>query len=141
MKTTDKKEFPHFILVDDDLCALHLASKLIHNLSRLAGITTFSTARAALEFMSTRDFVSNDSETVLLTDLHMPDMDGFALLERLESTFKAMNGRLHIFVVSAEACPGEIRRIFSYNYVIGFLEKPLSNTKMEQVIHCVQYPI
>jgi putative two-component system response regulator len=141
MKNEPKKSFPHFILVDDDLYALQLTSKLIRNFSRRAGITTFSTAQAALEFMETRDFINQESDTVLLTDLHMPEMDGFALLERLDSIFKVMNGRLHIFVLSAEACPVEINRVFSYGYVIGFLDKPLSNLKMGQVINCVRYPI
>jgi CheY-like chemotaxis protein len=108
-------------------------------LSQRVEITTFSTAKAAIEYIESQDLTNREADTVLLTDLHMPELDGFALLDRLESTPKALKDRLHVFVVSGEACPEEVRRLFSYSYVIGFLEKPLSDIKIDQVIECVQY--
>lgn len=141
MKNTLKKNIPQFVLVDDDEFALQLTTKLIRNISRHAGISIFYSAKDAIECMENHYFMQKTADTVLLTDLHMPGMDGFALLDRLGPTFKAMRGRLHIFVMSAEAGTDEKRRILAYNHVIGVLDKPLSEVTMRQVLHCIQCPI
>jgi CheY-like chemotaxis protein len=86
-------------------------------------------------------FKSKFPDTVFLTDLHMPEMDGFALLDRMECSFKVMRNQLHIFVLSAAACPDEIRRVLSYSCVKGFYQKPLSIDKISQIMACVQYPL
>ena len=135
------KNLPRFILLDDDLFALACSEKIIRNYSRHAGIITFSDAKAAIEYMEREDFRGRNTDTIFLTDLHMPEIDGFALLNRMENTFTAMKERLHVFVLSAAACPAEIRRVFSYSCVIGFLGKPFSKEKMQQIIDCIQYPL
>ena len=132
---------PRFILLDDDLCALEMAKMIIRNHNRYAEIITFSTAKEAIDYFESGCFMVKHKETVFLTDLHMPEIDGFAVLDRMENTFEEMRDRLHIFVVSAAACPDEIRKVSSYKCVIGLLSKPLSKSKMDQVIDAIQYPL
>ena len=141
MKKTINKKSWRFILLDDDLFALTMAEKLIQKYSRRSEIITFSASKEAIEYMEAADFIEKNTDTVFLTDLHMPEIDGFAVLDRMGNTFKTMRDRLHIFVMSAAACPDEIGRALSYSYVIGFLSKPFSEDKMEQIIDCVQYPL
>lgn len=141
MKQTINKNLSRFILLDDDLFALALAKKIVRCYSRHAEIVTFSYAKEALAYMEADGFIDNHTDTVFLTDLHMPEMDGFELLDRIEDAFKSIRERLHIFVLSAAACPDEILRVSSYNSVIGFISKPFSKDKMEQIIHCLQYPL
>ena len=135
------KNPPRFILLDDDLFALAIATKIIRNYSRRAEIISFLTCKGAIEYVETDSFKGNHMDTIFLTDLHMPEMDGFALLDRMENTSKAMREQLHIFVLSAAACPDEIRRVLSYRCVTGFCDKPLSIEKMYRIITCVQYPL
>src|ERR1700733_5127286 len=103
MKQTFNKDLSRFILLDDDLLALELAKKIVRCYSRHAEIITFSTAKEALEYIEADGFMDNHTDTVFLMDLHMPEMDGFALLDRMEDAFKPMRERLHIFVLSAAA--------------------------------------
>jgi response regulator of citrate/malate metabolism len=141
MKHTIKKSFPRFILLDDDLFALAFAEKIILKNNRRAGIIAFSAAKEAIKYMEREDFKNTNTDAVFLTDLHMPEIDGFALLDRMEDKFTAMKERLHVFVLSAAACPAEVRRVFSYSCVIGFITKPFSDHKMEQILDCVRYPL
>jgi response regulator of citrate/malate metabolism len=141
MKHTINKNPPRFILLDDDLFALAFAEKIIRRNNRRAGIITFSAAEEAIKYMESKDFMGKDTDTVFLTDLHMPEIDGFALLDRMEDKFRAMKERLHIFVLSAAACPAEVKRVFSYSCVIGFISKPFCDDKMEQIIDCIRYPL
>src|ERR1700744_2268371 len=139
MKLIRKKNTPNFILLDDDLFALAIAKNIILNYSRRAEVITFSTANEAIEYMQAKDFMDKATDTVFLTDLHMPEFDGFALLDQMENRFNAMRERLHIFVLSAAPCPEEIRRVSSYSCVVGFLDKPFSREKLEQIIECVLF--
>jgi response regulator of citrate/malate metabolism len=140
-KRYSMKNYPRFILVDDDVCTLFITKQIIRNYCRHAEVIPFSACHEAINYMETDDFIRKDTETVILTDLHMPEIDGFALLDRMESTFRAMKKRVHVFVVSAAACPAEVSKVFSYGYVIGFLNKPFSTAKLKQIIDCIEYPL
>lgn len=139
MKWISKKKIPSFILLDDDPWALAFAKEIIQGYNRYAEVITFSAAKDAIEYMEAEDFMAKGKDTVFLTDLHMPEIDGFALLDRMQSRFNAMRDRLHIFVLSAAACPEEIIRVSSYSCVIGFLNKPFSRDKMKQIAECIMF--
>lgn len=141
MKQPFSRKFPRFILLDDDVFALTITEKLIRKYCRSSDIIAFCCPKDAMEFMATEDFMANQIETVFLTDLHMPEIDGFAVLDRMGNAFKALRDRLHVFVLSAAACPDEIRRALSYSCVIDVLKKPFAEDKIEQIIKCIQYPL
>lgn len=79
------KNLPHFVLLDDDMFALALARKVILNYNRHAEIISFSVAREAIAYIVPEDpddLMGKQEDTVFLTDLHMPGMDGFELLDQ-----------------------------------------------------------
>ena len=130
-----------FILVDDDRFALTLAEKLIQGFNEHIETITFSSAREALKFIIREyNLMKNLIPTVLLTDLHMPEIDGLALLDSIEKMNHAIMGQLYAFVLSAAASPVEIEKVLSHNCVTGFYSKPLSIEKIEQIIKRIQYP-
>jgi CheY-like chemotaxis protein len=135
------KNPPRFILLDDDLFALAIAKKIIRNYSRRAEIISFSACKDAIAYMESDCVKDKFPDTVFLTDLHLPELDGFALLDRMEGIFSIRRDQLHIFVLSGAACPDEIRRVLSFNCVTGFYNKPLSSDKLSHLMTCVQYPI
>jgi CheY-like chemotaxis protein len=131
-----------FILVDDDLFALTLAEKLIQGFNEYTETITFSSAREALKFIIwEHNLIKNIIPTILLTDLHMPEIDGLALLDGIEKMDNAIMEQLHAFVLSAAACPDEIKKVLSHSCVTGFYHKPLSVDKLSHIITCVQYPL
>jgi CheY-like chemotaxis protein len=131
-----------FILVDDDPFALTLAEKLIQGFNEYTEIITFSSAREALKFIiREHNLIKNIIPTILLTDLHMAEIDGLALLDDIEKMDNAIMGHMHAFVLSAAACPDEIKKVLSHSCVTGFYHKPLSVDKLSHIITCVQYPL
>lgn len=130
-----------FILVDDDPFALPLAEKLIQGLNECAETCLFSCAREALKFILQENCLNkNTVSTIILTDLHMPETDGFALLDSIEKMENLKKEQLHVFVLSAAASPIEIEKALSYYFVKGFCSKPLSVEKMEKIMIRIQYP-
>jgi CheY-like chemotaxis protein len=130
-----------FILVDDDVFALALAEKLIQDFNEFTQTISFSSANEALKFIIQEyNMMKNIVSTVLLTDLHMPDMDGLTLLDNIEKMENVTIGLLHAFILSAAASPIEVEKVLSHNCVKGFYSKPLSNKKIEHIINRIQYP-
>ena len=138
------KNLPHFVLLDDDMFALSLARKVILNYNRRAEIISFSVASEAITYIVPEDLddiMGKHEETVFLTDLHMPEMDGFRLLDQMDTTFKKLERWLTIFVLSADASPEEIRKLLSYSCVTGFYNKPLTVDHIKEIVDCIQYPL
>ena len=139
------KNLPHFVLLDDDMFALSLARKVILNYNRHAEIISFSVAREAIAYIVpgdlSEDITGKQEDTVFLTDLHMPEMNGFELLDQMESMFKSLAKWLNIFVLSADATPDETRKLLSYNCVTGFYNKPLTVGHIKEIVDCIQYPL
>jgi response regulator of citrate/malate metabolism len=140
MKGQSMNTSPRYILLDDDIFTLAIATNIVRNHSRRAEVISFSECKKAIECIEAGYLKSKYPDTVLLTDFHMPDIDGFALLDRMEIMCKEKRGRLHIFVISAAACPDEIRKILSYSCVKGFYPKPFSFDKMDRIVSCIQHP-
>ena len=132
---------PRFILIDDDILVLELAKKTIQKHNRRAEVITFFSAKKGIEFLKDDETLGKQSDTILLTDLHMPEMDGFALLDQMENMPGDLSQGLHIFVVSADASPDEIRTVLSYRCVIGFYNKPLTIDNIKEILKCVEYPL
>jgi CheY-like chemotaxis protein len=140
MKGKSMNTTPRYVLLDDDIFALAIATNIVRNHSRRAEVVSFSDCKNAIEYIEAGYFKGNYPATVLLTDLHMPEMDGFTLLDRMEPMCKAKKGQLHIFVLSAAANPDEIRRVLSYSCVTGFYLKPFSFDNMNRIITSIQFP-
>lgn len=135
------KNLPRFILLDDDQFALMIARKIIRDYNRRAEIISFSECKDAIAYLEAARFTRQYPDAVLLTDLHMPEIDGFCLLDRMEKKPKETRERLHIFVLSAAAFPEEVSRVLSYSCVTGFYGKPLSMDKIHHIMACVQYQL
>jgi len=134
------KKSLRFILVDDDPFALTLTEKLIQGLNESKETITFSSGREALRFITREhNLIKNIIPTILLTDLHMPETDGLALLGSIEKMDNATIKQLLVFVLSAAASPDEIRKVMSHRCVTEFYYKPLCVNKLSHMITCIQY--
>jgi response regulator of citrate/malate metabolism len=131
---------PRYVILDDDIFALAITTNIVRNHSRRAEVVSFSVCKDALKYIEADFTKPQYPDTVFLTDLHMPEIDDFALLDRLEKSCEAIRDRLHIFVLSAAACPDEIRKVLSYACVTGFYSKPFSFDKMNQLVTWIQHP-
>jgi hypothetical protein len=70
------KTSPRFILLDDDPFTLAIEKKVILNCCRRAEIISFTACKDAIEYMEADCYRSRYPQTIFLTDLHMPEIDG-----------------------------------------------------------------
>lgn len=116
------------IVEDADICSTVLEIALVG----MPGISIKSAASAeeALEYLDHRDICA------LITDLHLPHMDGFELIERVRN--RPNRPRLPIVVISGDTDPRTPERVQRLG-ADAFFTKPYSpgevRQKLEQLIH------
>jgi CheY-like chemotaxis protein len=116
------------LIVDDaDTATLELALVGIPGVS----VTLAASAREALRVLAAEEGVS-----AMITDLNMPQMDGFALIEQVRADAK--HARLPIVVISGDTDPRTPERVQRLG-VNAFFAKPYSPSavrrKLEQLLN------
>jgi len=66
---------------------------------------------------------------LLLTDCHMPEMNGFTLTASIRSTEVTSGGRIPIIALTANALKGEAEKCFAYD-MDAFLSKPVQRSDL-----------
>ena len=116
------------IVEDADMCSTVLEIALLG----VPGISIQSatSAEEALAYLDQRDICA------LITDLHLPQMDGFELIERVRQ--RPDHARLPIVVISGDTDPRTPERVQRLG-ADAFFAKPYSpgevRQKLEQLIH------
>ncbi len=78
---------------------------------------------------------------MIITDLKMPIMNGFAFLEAYSSTFrKNRNRHPVIYVTSSTICRDEVRRAQSHPLVRDFVPKPLVKETLQRLFGPIAQP-
>jgi CheY-like chemotaxis protein len=113
------------IVEDAESCATTLEIALLaipHTHVRVA-----PTARQALEMLA----AAGGGISALVTDLHLPSMDGFELIERLRSDSRT--ARLPIIVISGDSDPRTPERLYRLG-ANAYFGKPYSPAKVRQKV-------
>lgn len=115
-------------LVDDNEIDLTVNGRLIEvGLSR--PVRAF---RGGVSFLEALDSDAAPHELLILLDIMMPHLDGFAVLERIESYPPARLSGLTVFMLSATLNPEELQLAESHPLVEGVIEKPLDVHALRQ---------
>ena len=112
----------HIYIVDDDDKYNQSLKRLLMSAGYFA--ESFSSAQSFL------DSVPVDYETgILILDLRMPGMDGFALQEKMNE----LRSPLRIIFITADAQPGDRDHAIK-DGAIGFLQKPFHDESLFELI-------
>jgi CheY-like chemotaxis protein/HAMP domain-containing protein len=109
------------LLVDDDPRNLLALSKSLR--ARGFDIEVASGGAKALEFLDSGNF------DAVLTDIMMPDMDGYELIRRIRSLFD----RLPIIALTAKAMPGDIEQCLRSG-ASDYLAKPINTERLLEAL-------
>lgn len=116
------------LLVDDDRIMLRLAQKKFEKFE-----TEFSTVTAE-DGLAAVDVLKKDTISLVVTDLNMPNMDGFALLAHLSENYPD----IPVIILTAYSSQSSKKAVLASG-AAGFVEKPFVVEKLaEKIISTLQ---
>jgi CheY-like chemotaxis protein len=123
------------LLVDDDDDSNFISEIIIKKSSIADSIACVKNGNEALKFI--KNYISilpNNTnlkyEQVIFLDLHMPVMDGFDFLEKLNSDFPKYADMFKIYILTSSSNPADIERTEQFR-IEGYINKPLDMTKLK----------
>lgn len=103
------------IIVDDEILARKRISKLLQEDEKIEVVGEFDRGTDAIQF------INQNKVDIVFLDIHMPEVDGFAVLRKLSTNN-------HPFIIFVTADKESAIRAFEYN-AIDYLLKPFRNSR------------
>ena len=120
------------LIIDDDNTCVYLAKLVLKSLN----MDEFTeSAKNGIEGLAKlKQAYENDVlPDLILLDIKMPLMDGFAFLKEVEKQEHAGYNKVRIVLLSSSQNPWEIERAKSYR-AAAFLHKPLTKEKLQSIL-------
>jgi len=113
-------------IIDDDPIHQRIAQIMIDKYQLFDSYASYTDASQALEFLEHNADLIHNLPDVILLDLNMPVIDGWAFLDRYEVIAEKINKTVKIYIVTSSVDEKDKLRSQKYSYVSGFISKPLS---------------
>lgn len=113
----------HIALVDDDEVINMVHSEVIKRIVDDVQLEVFQSGTQLLEYLKSGNEQFLD---VIFLDIRMPEMDGFEVLEKLESMESKISKDTKVYVLSSTLDDRDLSRAKSNPLVTDFIGKPLS---------------
>ncbi|MEQ9638706.1 MAG: EAL domain-containing protein [Alphaproteobacteria bacterium] len=116
----DQLQSAHIVMVDDEPIMLEITATLLED----AGYSNFSAIEDSSQAM---DILTQGRPDILLLDLVMPDVDGFAILEGVRNSSELEH--LPVIVLTSSSDPADKLRALSLG-ATDFLAKPVDASEL-----------
>lgn len=121
-----------FLLIDDSDIDSIITSKILQLEGLPKDHITIRHAMPALSLLSSPEGIaalggiSEESPLIVLLDIHMPEMNGFAFLEQFDGMVPEVTEKCKVFLLTSSIDPTDIERANQNPYVVRVLNKPLN---------------
>ncbi len=124
-----------FIVIDDTELDHFIAKKMISHADKQSDVKAFYDTLSALDYIKGEDALMNtEANTLILLDIYLPVMDGYAFLDAFEALDPAIQAKYYIVALTSSHQPTDINRMSAYKSVRGLLSKPLLAEDLSAVI-------
>ncbi len=114
------------MLVDDDVTNNIITKKLLLKYNPSFTVQEYKSASDALTALKNGSFKPN----LIFLDINMPDMNGWQFLDK----FTALRMNVSIYLLTSSVDVLDIERAKTSQYLQGFISKPLTQMKIQQVL-------
>jgi CheY-like chemotaxis protein len=114
------------MLVDDDITNNIITKKLLLKYDSSFIVQEYKSAVEALDALKSGAF----KPSLIFLDINMPDMNGWTFLDK----FTALRISLNIYMLTSSVDVLDIERAKTSSYLQGFISKPLTQMKIQQVL-------
>ncbi len=121
-----KNNIKSVVLIDDDLAINYFHKRLFLKLELGENVFTFSNSNAALDEIIKLEDTHCESDLVyVFLDINMPEVDGWAFLEKFKKINELIKFEVKIFILSSSINPEDVVKAKNNNFVTNYFAKPL----------------
>ena len=121
------------ILIDDSDIDNKVNTKLLRLARLTSDIMSFTNPLQAFAFVE-REGATWTAPRWILLDIQMPELDGFAWLEKFRTLPESVQSMCRIYMLSASIDRMELKRAENDSSVIALMEKPLDVYMFRQLL-------
>ncbi len=118
-------------LIDDNEIDLFVQKRFIEINKFAQRVLTYSSPVLAVTALM--DAKESSVPQLIFLDLNMPEMDGFEFLEHFKRFPKEVKDRVKVVVVTSSSSLLDKERALSFESVIHFMSKPLSEKDLDTI--------
>lgn len=130
-------KYQSVMLIDDNEIDNLINQKMIEACNFAEQIYTFSGAISALDFLKNIDKekgISNEHiPDLIFLDINMPILDGFQFLDEFGKFSEKIKKHSKVLMVSSSISPRDIERASANNFVVKYVNKPLSVKSLDSI--------
>lgn len=115
-------------LIDDDETSNFVSKIIIQAMDESIIVEVLNNGQEAIDHFSKTD----DPPDLVLLDINMPFINGFEFLDYYAD--QNWNGRTKFAIYSTSSRESDKRKSMSYEQVIGYIEKPLNEAKLKDLL-------
>lgn len=122
------------IITDDDPVSLFLHKSFVIKSGLSSDPVCFAGGAETLDYL--KNHSQSGTRYLILLDINMPDISGWNILNLL-------NGNSYpdtqVIIVSSSVNAEDFRKAKTYSQVIGYMEKPVTVAKIQDIMNCEDY--
>jgi CheY-like chemotaxis protein len=123
-----------FLLIEDNAIDQIITSKLLKSIDGVTEVNIVNNGKEGIQWLDNYHRNANDF-LIILTDIKMPEMDGFGFLAAFEKLDTDLQKQTQIFILSSTLNDDEIARGNNNRNVKKMLSKPLPFKEFSEMIH------
>ena len=124
----------HVLLIDDDFSTLFMHQAFIHLFDENIKVNKLTRIEEAFEFLE-KSKLNNEFPDFIFVDVNFSQKGGFDFLELYqESGLHLTQPNTKVFMLSGNYYGKIIEKLDQYSWVAGFVEKPLTDSRLKELI-------
>jgi len=123
----------NILLIDDNETDNYIAKKLLEKNRISDEVSVRTSAMDGLYYLDELQRTSKYFPEVILLDLNMPGMDGFAFLNAFSHYPRKLINKCSIYVLSSSSDPKDIHKAKRSRFVKEYFVKPLTSDKITAI--------